>query len=78
MNKTKLLVMLSLFAILMTVFGNVMAQDSNLPAFKVTSSVTDEKVVLTTKNVPADTASLLKPHILSAWLILLTPIISRR
>ena len=56
MNKTKVLVLLSLFAVLMTVFGNVMAQDSTLPAFKVSSSVTDEKVVLTTKNFPADTA----------------------
>lgn len=55
MNKTKVLVLLSLFAVLMTVFGNVMAQDSTLPAFKVSSSVTDEKVVLTTKNFPADT-----------------------
>ena len=50
MNKTKLFVMLSLFVVLMTVFGNVLAQDSSLPAFKVSSVVTDEKVVLTTKN----------------------------
>ena len=48
--------MLSLFAILMTVFGSVFAQDSSLPAFKINSAVTDEKVVLTTKNFPADTA----------------------
>ena len=56
MNKTKLLMLLSLFAILMTVFGSVYAQDSSLPAFKINSAVTDEKVVLTTKNFPADTA----------------------
>ena len=56
MNKTKLMVLLSLFVILMTVFGSVYAQDSSLPAFKISSAVTDEKVVLTTKNFPADTA----------------------
>ena len=56
MNKTKILVMLSLFAILMTVFGSVYVQDNNLPAFKISSAVTDEKVILTTRNFPADTA----------------------
>lgn len=48
--------MLSLFVILMTVFSNVCAQDTSLPAFKVSTVVTDEKIVLATKNFPADTA----------------------
>lgn len=56
MNKNKLFLMLSVFVILMTVFGNAFAQDTSLPAFKVSSVVSDEKVVLTTKNFPADTA----------------------
>ena len=54
MKNAKLILILSLFVILMTVFGNVCAQDPNLPAFKVSQAVTDEKVVLTTKNFPAD------------------------
>ena len=58
MNKTKMVVILSVFAILMTVFGSVFAQDNSLPAFRVSSVATDEKVVLTTKNFPADTAYL--------------------
>lgn len=55
MSKMKLFAVLSLFVILMTVFGSVYAQD-NAPAFKVSSVVTDEKVVLTTKDFPADMA----------------------
>ena len=55
MKKSKLLLMLSMFVILMTVFGNVFAQDSDQPAFKVSSIVTDTEMVLSTKNFPADT-----------------------
>ena len=47
--------MLSMFVILMTVFGSVFAQDSDQPAFKVSSVVTDTEMVLSTKNFPADT-----------------------
>jgi len=56
MKKQKTVLLLSLFVILMTVFTNVFAQDISLPAFKVSSVVTDEKIVLATKNFPADTA----------------------
>ena len=55
MKKSKLLLMLSMFVILMTVFGSVFAQDSEQPAFKVSSVVTDTEMVLSTKNFPADT-----------------------
>ena len=55
MKKSKLLLMLSMFVILMTVFGSVFAQDSDQPAFKVSSVVTDTEMVLSTKNFPADT-----------------------
>ena len=54
MKNTKILFVISLFVILMTVFGNVCAQDTSLPAFKVSQVVTDEKVILTTKNFPAE------------------------
>ena len=55
MKKSKMLLMLSMFVILMTVFGSVFAQDSDQPAFKVSSVVTDTEMVLSTKNFPADT-----------------------
>ena len=55
MNKKKLLLILSLFVILMTVFGSTSAQDSKVPAFKVSNVIQDEKVILTTKDFPADT-----------------------
>ena len=55
MKKTKSLLILCLFAVLMTLFGHVFAQDTSLPAFKVMDVAQDEKVVLQTKNFPADT-----------------------
>ena len=56
MNRTKLFLMLSLFAILMTVFGSAMAQEPGTPAFKVSEVVMDDHVVLVTKDFPAGVA----------------------
>ena len=56
MNRTKLFLMLSLFAILMTVFGSAMAQEPGTPAFKVSEVVLDDHVVLVTKDFPAGVA----------------------
>ena len=55
MKNTKILLMLSMFVILMTVFGSAFAQDASLPAFKVSNVVPDQEMVLSTKNFPADT-----------------------
>ena len=55
MKHTKLLLMLSLFVILMSVCGSVFAQDNSNPGIKVKEVITDEKIVLITKNFPADT-----------------------
>ena len=56
MKNIKLFLTLSLLAVLMSVFGSVLAQEKDLPAFKVSDVVTDQSVVLITKNFPADTA----------------------
>ncbi len=56
MKKFKTILIISLFVILMSVFGNVMAQDAARPAIKVSSVETDEKVVLITKDFPAATS----------------------
>ena len=56
MKNIRVIFVLSLLAVLMSVFGGVMAQENDLPAFKVSDVVSDEKIVLTTKNFPADTA----------------------
>ena len=56
MKRTKLFLLLSLFAILMTVFGSAMAQEPGTPAFKISEVVTDDYVVLVTKDFPAETA----------------------
>ncbi len=55
MNGRKWILILSLFVVLMMAFGSISAQDSSLPAFKVSNVIQDEKVVLTTKNFPANT-----------------------
>jgi len=47
--------MLSLFVILMSVCGSVFAQDNSNPGIKIKEVITDEKIVLITKNFPADT-----------------------
>ena len=56
MKKYKTILIISLFVILMSVFGNVMAQDAARPAIKVSSVETDVKVVLITKDFPAATS----------------------
>ena len=56
MKRTNLLLLLSLFVILMTVFGSAMAQEPGTPAFKISEVVTDDYVVLVTKDFPAETA----------------------
>ena len=56
MKKFNIILIIGLFAILMSVFGNVMAQDAPRPAIKVSSVDTDEKVVLITKDFPAETS----------------------
>lgn len=56
MNRTKLFFMLSLFAILMTVFGSALAQEPGTPAFKVSEVVLDDHIVLITKDFPAGIA----------------------
>ncbi len=56
MKRTKLFLLLSLFAVLMTVFGSAMAQEPGTPAFKISEVVTDDYVVLVTKDFPAETA----------------------
>lgn len=48
--------MLSLFAILMTVFGSALAQEPGTPAFKISEVVTDDHVILVTKDFPAGIA----------------------
>ena len=55
MKRTKLFLLLSLFAVLMTVFGSALAQEPGTPAFKISEVVTDESVVLVTKDFPAST-----------------------
>ena len=55
MKNTKILLMLSMFVILMTVFGNAFAQDANLPAFRISNVIPDQEMVLSTRNFPADT-----------------------
>ena len=44
--------MLSLFAILMTVFGSALAQEPGTPAFKVSEVVLDDHIILVTKDFP--------------------------
>ena len=56
MKKYKTILIISLFVILMSVFGNVMAQDAARPAIKVSSVETDTKVILITKDFPANTS----------------------
>ena len=58
MKNNKLILVLSLLAVLMSVFGSVVAQENDLPAIKVSTVIPDEKVVLETKNFPAETAYL--------------------
>ena len=55
MKKSNTVILLFLIAVLFTVFGSAAAQDANAPAFMVSSVVPDEKVVLSTKNFPAET-----------------------
>ena len=56
MKNIKFFLILSVLAVLMSVFGSILAQENDLPAFKVSDVVPDETVVLITKNFPADTA----------------------
>ena len=48
--------MLSLFAILMTVFGSALAQEPGTPAFRISEVVVDDHVILVTKDFPAGVA----------------------
>ena len=43
---------MSLFAILMTVFGSALAQEPGTPAFKVSEVVMDDHIILVTKDFP--------------------------
>ena len=52
MNRTKLFLLMSLFAILMTVFGSALAQEPGTPAFKVSEVVMDDHIILITKDFP--------------------------
>lgn len=56
MNKNKLFLLLSLFVILMTVFGNAFAQETATPEINVSSVEPDVKIVIRTRNFPADTS----------------------
>ena len=55
MKRTKLFLLLSLFAILMTVFGSALAQEPGTPAFRISEVQTDDAVILVTKDFPAET-----------------------
>ena len=55
MIKNRTFIILSLFVILMTVFGSALAQESAMPAIRIHEVVPDEKVVLTTKDFPGNT-----------------------
>ena len=56
MNRTKLFLLMSLFVILMTVFGSALAQEPGTPAFKISEVVMDDHVILVTKDFPAGVA----------------------
>ena len=55
MKNIKISIILSLFVILMAVFGNVCAQDSAEPGIIISGVVPDQMVMIVTKNFPADT-----------------------
>lgn len=55
MKKFRILLLLSLFAVLMTVFGNSFAQETEKPGIQIKDVVPDESFVILTHNFPLST-----------------------